>query len=215
MFKKIIIFILSLASAGLFLSGEEPQPMLLLFSLLLFVIAFQKIFQKISRWINFPLAVKLVMIMIAVGLITEALAIWNNANLTAAEITEANRLYSSDPMTDIILGWGYYIPLALAWTYLLKKYRYQTKDVFIAMGIFGIFFEGQGIVFLSFNPVMWLYAVLVHGSYMTMAYVMVKQDRAITDSNAKEISALKRYFYGLLAGIATFIPFVIWQIIIT
>jgi len=149
--------------------------------------------------------------MIFVGFLTEFFAIWNNVNLTPEEIMETNQLYSASPLTDIILGWGYYIPLAIAWFYLLRKYDYKIKDVFITMGIFGIFFEGKGAVLLSLNPVMWLYAFLVHGSYLTIAYIITKQE---FPTNKKQFGKIKKYSYGFLYSLLTFIPFVIWENVI-
>lgn len=215
MLKKIIILILSIASAGLFLSGETPQPMLLLFSLFLFVLAFEKPLQKINSWIRIPLVAKLIILMVLSGLITEVLAIWNTSFLSAEHAAAANSLYSANPLLDVIIGWGYYIPLAIVWSYLLKKYSYSTRDVFISMGLFGIFFEGQFTAFLSFNPLVWLYAFLVHGSYLTMAYLIVKHDRALIERSPKIISAPKKYFYGVLATIVlTSIPLIIWTNIV-
>ena len=79
-------------------------------------------------------------------------------------------------------------------------------------GIFGIFFEGQGLIFLSFNPLMWLYAFIVHGSYLAMAHIIIKKEPIL--QNNKKIPILKKYIYSILFSILTFIPFVFWEKII-
>ena len=126
--------------------------------------------------------------MFFIGILTECLAIWNNINLTADQITEANRLFSADPLTDIILGLGFYVPLAVVWFFLLKKYNYQTKEAFTTMGISGILFEGEGLIFLSFNPIMWAYAFVIHGSYFAMAHMIINKDPYFIINDRKSIS---------------------------
>lgn len=209
MAKKYLIF--GIITALLFiLSG---QFMLLLFSFLLLAIHFQDILQKISNLIPLPLIIKVVLLMMALGVLTESLAIINNAGLSPDEIMQNNRLFASDPATNVIIGFGYYIPLGIIWYFLLRRYRYSTLDVILTTGVFGIFFEGKGAVLASLNPAMWLYAFLVHGSYITMMYLAISKDKGLTDKSQKPSMILK-YPVGFIASMLTFIFVIIWESII-
>ena len=188
------------------------HPMLLLFSILLFVLAFQEKLQKINNKIKLPLILKLIILLFIIGLITEGLAIWNNSNLTQQQIEDTNKLFSSNPLENIVLSFGYYIPLAIVWYFLIKKFDYKTKDIFIITGIFGIFFEGQGLVLISLNPLAWVYAFLIHSSYITMAYTIVKRDIPLNKARSK---SLWKYVLGFLCSILAFVPFIIWEKLIS
>lgn len=190
------------------------QPMLLLFSLFLITLSFQNKLQAFNNKINIPIIIKLIILMIFIGFLTEIFAIWNNSYLTPEQIMGTNKLFSADPITDIVLGWGYYIPLAIVWYFLLNKYNYNTKDVFISMGLFGIVFEGKGLILLSLNPILWAYAFVVHGSYVAIAQIITKNDPMLKNKKQKQISRIKKYFYGFIFSLLTFIPFVLWEITI-
>lgn len=123
------------------------QPMLIIISLLLITIYFQNYLQRINDKIKFSTFTKTLFLTIIIGIVTELLAIWNNFGKTVEHIVQTNQLFSPNPLLDIIIGMKYYIPLGIIWFFLLKKYKYKTKDLFIIMGITGILFEGAMRVF--------------------------------------------------------------------
>ncbi|MCA9458966.1 MAG: hypothetical protein KC550_00290 [Nanoarchaeota archaeon] len=162
------------------------QPMLIIISILLILTYFQDFFHKINEKISVPVLIKTIFLTIIIGIVTELLAIWNNRGKTIEHIIETNQLFSPDPILNMIIAMKYYIPLAIIWFFLLKKYKYKTKDLFIIMGITGILFEGAMRVFFTFNPLLWLYAFLVHGSYFTIVYLILKKEISVIN-NKKEI----------------------------
>lgn len=190
------------------------QPMLLLFSLFPVVLSFEGWFQKVNLKIKLPLLSKMIIFMFFIGFLTEFFAIWNNANLSPEQIVEGNKLFSPEPFLNVVLSWGYYLPLAVVWYFLLKKYHYKTKDVFISMGIFGIVFEGQGLIFMSFNPLIWAYAFAIHGAYLAILHLMIKKDPFFNAQKRKTLTPFRKYIYGFFFSISIAIPFAIWSILI-
>ena len=63
-------------------------------------------------------------------------------------------------------------------------YRYSLADVFVVQGIYGVFIEQQGAVFLQglrslpVGLLLWVYVFLVYGSAMGLAYLPVAHPMA-------------------------------------
>jgi len=195
--KKILFT--GLALLVLFLFGQLY--MLLLFPIFIILFSFPST-QNLFRKIKLPLPLKFILLGILIGILTEILAIINNLGLPAAE----KALFHSNPLTNIILSLGYYIPLVAAWFFLLKKYRFKTSQIFILSGILGIFAEQLGAVFLSFNIFAWLYAFLVHGSIMAIPFFIAQKEF----SKFKGKDNLIKYLLGIIPTIIAFIIGGLW-----
>ncbi|MEZ5335401.1 MAG: hypothetical protein R2741_09270 [Methanolobus sp.] len=142
------------------------------------------------------------------GLLTEIFAIIENLPKPAEE----RILLSPDPVNDIVFGFVYYLFVITAWYLLLRKMKYTNRDVFLITGIFGVFVEETGRVFLGIftNPVFGLlYAIIiifVYGIFPMLAH-MLNENRF---SGACS-SINKRY---LFAFIALFIQYAIYGLFI-
>lgn len=210
MHKKILLFLAGLSLGVVFL--KIGQPMLVIFALFLITLSFDKYLQELSQKIKVSKCTKLLFLAVIVGLLTESLAFWNNLELSNDEIMRLNRLYSPYLYADLLIGFGHYIPLAFLWCFLLRKVTFSIKEIFIVMGVFGILFEGAGIVFATFNPFIWLYAFLVHGSYLSIIFIVLKDEIIVRGKRMKPF--WKKYALGFLVSVATVIPFLIWKSIL-
>ena len=188
------------------------QPMLVLFSLFLILYAFKGALRRLNAAVALPALLKFVVVTALVGVLTEALAIWNDAGMTAAQLVALNRLFSPVPLSDIILGLGYYVPLAVVWFFLMKKFDYEVQDAFIAMGILGIFSEGMGMVLISLNPLMWAYAFAIHGSYLGIPAVIFAEDPAFAGRSRAPLA--KKILYGIAWSLLAFVAYTAWAALV-
>ena len=207
---RIAYFLAGIITGAFFLSVH--QPMLLLFSLFLVSCAFGDVLRKLGTSIALPAIIKFIVVAALVGVLTEALAILNNAGMTTSQVVSLNRLFSPAPWMDIVLGLGYYVPLAVVWFFLMKRFDYQVKDAFVAMGIFGIFSEGGGLVLLSLNTLMWAYAFAVHGSYMGIPAVIFAEDQAF--AGRSRAPRAKKILYGVAWSLLAFVAYTAWAALV-
>lgn len=104
------------------------------------------------------------------GSITELLA-WAH-NYRRADPHPA--LFHPQLLADLLIGLGFYGGWAVAWHWVLRRWRFDLWQGFVITGLQGIFFEQLGAVFLnmvrmfSVQPLLallfGLYVFLVHGS---------------------------------------------------
>ena len=192
------IFIIGLIIFIIFLLAKLY--MLLLFPIAIMVFSSSSI-RTISNRIKIPIILKLVILGILTGILTEILAIIDNWHLPVAE----KALFHADPVINILLGLGYYIPLFAVWYFLFKKYDYKTSEVFFIGGLLGIFAEQVGAVFLSFNIFAWAYAFLVHGAILAIPFHILKDE-----FHPSRKSKFIKYLLGILPTIASFIIGGLW-----
>jgi len=132
------------------------------------------------------------------GLVVEGFAVLDGLALPPDE----RILFHPDPGTDLYLALGFYSAFALIWRFFGGKYRLSARDVFMIAGLGGVFIEQMGAVFLSMNPLAWLYVFLVYGSFQAAAFVIAEEEFGAMDR--KEISAWKKILFGGLAQITSF-----------
>lgn len=179
LFGGIVIFVIS---------GIQEQFMFMLFAFFLLAVGLQKPLQKLAHLMPLADAKRFFLLGIATGVLTEILAIWNNLHLPP----EQKALFHPDPGINIVLGLIYYAVWIIVWLLILKRYRFTLRQVFGTAGLFGMMVEQGGAVLLSFNPAMWLYAFLVHGSIIAIPYLLVKP----RFPNAIEHSGWRKYGYA-------------------
>lgn len=198
------IFLIFIAIIFTFL-GFTSGPMAFLAPLAIVTYFFRdKIFLFLNRFS--PLAA-FVISGVIFGLITELLAIIENLDISA----DQRVLLSASPVKDILFGFVYYSLVMFTWYFLLKRYNYSRKEVFLVTGIYGVFVERSGQVLIGiFNaPIIGsLYALIiifVYGLFPSLA-LMVTEGRF----RGNKASYLKRYAFGL---IALFIQWIVFGII--
>lgn len=79
---------------------------------------------------------------------------------------------------DLLLGVFFYLGWPLAWILVFKKYHFNVGEIFTTQGLFGVFIEQQGAIFLqgltSFpvGLIWWVYVFVVYGSTMAIGFLL-------------------------------------------
>ncbi|WP_157727212.1 hypothetical protein [Thermococcus profundus] len=131
--------------------------------------------------------------------LVEVLAVIDNLTLPPEE----RILLNPDPLADLYLAFAYYLPFVLYWGLAVREYDYSWKDVFWIGGATRILMEQTGAVFLSFNPVAWLYVLLVYGSYKAIP-VLAAGD-CLRKRRRKQIGTGKKLALGALIEALAFV----------
>jgi len=106
---------------------------------------------------------------IVVGTVTETLAWLQNRG---EGFKNPGALFSSNLLSDIARGWGYYLVLVLIYLVLSRFYILSAAQSFVGYGLCGIFLEQRGAMAkaaFSAGPVgvvMLAYLFAVHGSIL-------------------------------------------------
>jgi len=77
-----------------------------------------------------------------------------------------------DPFLDLFISIAYYLPIAIILAIFLVKVDINYRHVFLVGGIYGILTEQNGVIFLSFNIIAWLYVAIVYGSFLAIPAVI-------------------------------------------
>ncbi len=94
----------------------------------------------------------------------------------------------------------------IAWYYLLSKFMYTRKEVFVLVGLFGLFAESIGLKIIG-NPIagmtlvlptMFTYAIIIAPSIMSFR----------KDKEKKFLSIFPRYVLGFIIPIIVSLPFI-------
>ncbi len=197
--KKIIISLLGFALTLL----SFGNPMLFIFPMWVFVVLFKapltRLFAKFPRDWGFVIAG------VTFGLLTELFAIINSLDIPPDE----RILLHPEPIPDLIYGLFYYAFFILTWYWLLRRINFSKTEVFVLAGIFGIFTEEVGQVFIRIftEPVTgFLYAIIVsfvYGIFPMLAYLLTKE----RFPEERKKSGIKAY---LLVALALFVQYAIY-----
>lgn len=164
-----------LLGALLTVVGIRGNPMLLIFPMWIFTYLNRAPLQRMLRHV--PFAASFIGSGLFFGLLTEVFAIVNNQSLPP----EQRILLSPDPVLDLVYGLFYYLLLVAAWYLLIRGFTYSKCEVFVITGIFGIFTEEVGQVFVRIFTVPTfglLYAVIVsfvYGIFPMLAYMVSEE----------------------------------------
>ena len=154
--------------------------MLLIFPMWIFTYLNREALRRLVR--GMPLSVSFIGFGLLYGVLTEIFAIVNNRHLPP----EQRILLSPVPVLDLVYGIFYYLMLIVTWFVLIKALTYSKSEVFVITGIYGIFTEEVGQVFLRIFtvPVIGLlYALIVsfvYGIFPLLAYMLSEEKITIT-----------------------------------
>lgn len=85
-------------------------------------------------------------------------------------------LFSSNLGAEIFLAMGIYGSLLVIWYFLLKRYQFSLWQQFFSAGLWGVVFEQNFRVLLSFNLLGYLLVFLVYGSVMAIPHIFYGQE---------------------------------------
>jgi hypothetical protein len=180
-----ILFAISAVVPLLGLFKKPPGWMLCLYSIYALAYAW-----KANQWrktfADWPVWLAGIASSIVVGTLTETLAWLQNYG---EGFKRQGALFSTHLIQDIVVGWGYYLILVLAYLLLTKFYYFSAAKSFVVYGICGIFLEQRGAAAkaaFSAGPVgllMIAYLFVVHGSIMGLIVLpLEKRSRTGRDS---------------------------------
>jgi hypothetical protein len=168
-----LAFIASGAVPLLALCGAPPDTMLLIYSVFVGAWVLRGRTSISGRRLPGPVWVHYFVLMVLVGFLTETLA-WAGSYLARAE---QPALLHPQLFYDLLLSPGIYGAWAVGWIVLTRRWRFSLAEVFVVQGVYGVFIEQQGAVFLKglgampLGLVLWLYVFVVYGSAAGLAYL--------------------------------------------
>jgi hypothetical protein len=107
-------------------------------------------------------------------------------------------LFHPQLIPDLLIAIGFYSGWAIAWGFILQRYRFSLPEVFVLQGIYGVAFEQNGAILLlgfaqfPLGLIFWLYVFLTYGATMALAFLPFR------DSFAEKNSSRWKYLWLLL-----------------
>ncbi len=195
---KIIFIILGLLPLLGVLEGDF---VLLTFTFFVFVWLIQSKLKPLIKKINLSLFFKFLVLGIITGFMVEFFVFQNQQGL-----------FSGDFWFNFLLSIGIYGSLIIVWYFLLKKYKFSLRGVFLLSGIWGVIVEQDFAVLLSFNPFMYLYIFAVYGSFVSIPFLLMKDE---FDKKQKRKEGKKRYIVAFLAQFIAYIVGTLWMLLLS
>lgn len=168
----------------LLLLNNPPDPTLLPYSLFVLSVFQRRRAARLARRIPLPPLGRLIVLMIASGLLTEVTA-WAGEFLAGST---SPALLHPQLIPDLILASGLYAGWGIAWTIMLHYYRFSLREAFVTAGVFGVVIEQSGAVLLGSlqafpsdpaGALYWLlFIFVVYGAIVGLAYVPVEKSLA-------------------------------------
>lgn len=152
----------------------------------------------VSRW-SHPIG--FIVLGIFFGLLTEFFAILDNLKRLPMD----RILLDPDPMRDLFFGFFFYGLFIITWYFLLKRFHFSVKQVFLISGIFGILTEqfnpmaGGSVILLQAitNPFigipMAFLIACVYGIFPSLAYMLVEEKF----QNTRYVGRFRLYGFAL------------------
>jgi len=156
------------------LLADPADTMLLIYTFFVAAWLGRRQIAAIARRVPLPAWVHALLATLLVGVLTECLA-WLGSYL-AHDPQPA--LLHPQLAYDLLLSPGIYAAWALAWMLAGRHFAYRLRHVFVLQGVYGVFVEQQGAVFLKGlaalpeGLILWLYVFGVYGSAMGLAALL-------------------------------------------
>ncbi len=187
------LWIVGIIFTIIFTFGVKTQ-MNLIIPMVIFVYLLK---DKIKNYlIRFSLRTSFIGSGLVFGLLTEVFAIWSNITVPLKE----RALLNPYPLPDLILAFFWYGLFVVVWYFLLKKYNYTKKEIFLLAGMYGLVFEQKGIFLLNMftslgGLIIGLFIMAVYAIFPILAY-MITEHRFPVRKNSL---FLVRWLVALLA----------------
>jgi len=83
--------------------------------------------------------------------------------------------FSPNPVIHFFQALVIYLCVTGAWYLLLRRYQFTVNEVFVLTGLWGVIFENNFIILLSFNPLLWVYIFAVYGACISLPYLLTSE----------------------------------------
>ncbi len=166
---------------GLLTSPHDT--MLPIYSLFVSAVFLRRPIEVAAARVRLPRGLAFGLVVLASGLLTETLA-WASNYLAGA--TEPALLHPQLAY-DLLLSPVVYGGWALAWPFLMRRWRFSLAEVFTIQGLYGILLEQQGAILrqglasLPWGVLLWAYVFLVYGAAIGLAYLPFERRYATED----------------------------------
>lgn len=154
---------------------EPPSPTLLSYSLFVAVYLMRSRLGRLVGRGPVPVLLALVPLTVVSGLFTELFA-WTDSYL---HCEPGPALFHPQLGPDLIHGIGFYASWGLAWSLLLRRYRFRLGEVFAVQGLYGVLVEQQGsvaltgLVTLPAGLILWGFVMLIYGATAATPYALI------------------------------------------
>ncbi len=91
-------------------------------------------------------------------------------------------LLNQDPFLDLVYGFFYYSLVIVSWYLMLRKINYSKKEIFFITGIYGIFVEETGQVFLRIfttditGLLYAIFVIFIYGLFPMLGYMLTEKN---------------------------------------
>lgn len=191
-FKKIVMLVLGVIP----LLTHKITSLVILSAFVL--VWFLSPYFKNRHFLPLPLWIKYLSVGLIFGAFTEYFVFGDHLSI-----------FSNNVSSDIFLSLGIYGCMSLAWYLLLKKFEFSLWGVFLTAGLWGIIFEQNFKILLSFNLFEYLYIFLVYGSFSAIPFLIFQTDFEVFPRS----SAKKKYPIALLVQCLAYVGGFLWMAI--
>lgn len=208
-----IFFILSGAVPLLGLLTPKPFVTLLIYSLFVVTFFLRNRLKPLIRFLPFKPPVKFLLLVVLSSWIMETLA-WLT-NFLAKEPSPA--LFHPQLIPNLLLATGAYAGWAIVLSFLLRRYSFSLREVFVLFGLYGVIFEQNGAILLQglmafpVGLLFWLLIFLIYGSTAGLAYLLVEDEMR---KESQRQSKFKYLFTLLLIFAASKLIFTLWWLVL-
>lgn len=209
--RKIFQILFALSGIIPLLGGINP---LLTYSFFVLGFFLRSRLIPIVKAIPFSPSLKFVGLTIFISLFTLELFSWVSEYL---EGNEEVALLHPQLIPDMLLAFGFYSGIALAWFVLLRFFRFSLLQVFMTQGIYGVVIEQDGALFLQGLTSMpagfywWLYVALGYASPLAIAYMLTQN----SDGNQQKRSHWIKFLVAIiLLYMCTKLTFALWALLL-
>lgn len=163
----------------LLLLGSPADPGLLGFSLMVLAYFGRKRIKGAIEKVKIRHEIKYILLASITAVIVEFTS-WLGT-FWANDLVEGAPLFSLSLGTDLLLSFGLYLSLILSWVMILSIFKFSLKQVFMTMGLLGVYLEQQGQVVMEAvaDPsgiAMIVYSFLVYAPLAALPFLIVGEE---------------------------------------
>jgi hypothetical protein len=175
--KKVLLFLSIPIALLLVIQGEHIDPNPFIYLLFILIYFFRNKLKSFFETIPMSPTLLFFLFYVGVGLLIETSA-W-----TTSYYFEKEPYPNLHPqlIPNLILGVFMYGAKALGWIIALRFFKFSLKEAFITQGLYAIFLEQQGAIFIQglmsmpFGILLWIYVMMVYAPLVGIPYMFLEE----------------------------------------